>query len=182
MNEQRCRWHHTREIVVVTRSVAGAACCVASRRITVTTTWIVVVVVVVAVVADSSSGNATWWDAAADSYVTRCGRQDSTGATRLCERADQSSREPRNELPRARAPLSLSLFPSCVPSLFRFPSNTPRSIPLSLPLFSASFCLRSVLPFARFAFTLSFVPLLVAPIRLAIPPLRSLLVSLSTVG
>lgn len=75
------------------------------------------------------SGGATWWDAAVDSYVTRCGggRQAGLGATRLCERTDQSSREPRNELPRARASLL------CFSSL-SVPSSSTLSVYLSFSL------------------------------------------------
>lgn len=135
-----------------------------------------------------------WWDAtAADSYVTRCGRQDSTGATRLRERADQSSREARNELPRARSCLSLSFHLAFLLS-FRFP-GVPRLSPPSLFL---SFALRlpppvlpalpsSVLPLAvRF-----YVVICSSPRRSYQPrdplrdfsPLRPLLaVSLSAVG
>lgn len=65
-------------------------------------------VVVVVVVARHGSGMRqqirTWPGAAA------AGRQDSVGATRLYERTDQSSREPRNELPRARASLLVFFF------------------------------------------------------------------------
>lgn len=119
MNEQRCRWHCMCEIVmVVTHSVADAAR-LALRRVA-TTTWIVA--------RRRDSGSATWWDVAVDLYVTRCSRQDSTGATRLRERTDQSSREPRNEL-RARASLSLFLFFSL--SVLRFCSL---SVPLEYPV------------------------------------------------
>lgn len=133
-----------------------------------------------------SSGGATWWDAAADSYVIRCGTQDSTGATRLCERTDQSSREPRNELPRARASLSLSVL--CFFSL-SVPLEYSACVPLSLSLFRS----RSPSRFARRAVPSSFSrgsllrchlflssSLLYIRLCSVIPPLCSLLVSLLT--
>lgn len=68
-------------------------------------------------------------------------RQAGLGATRLCERTDQSSREPRNELPRARA--SLLCFSSLsVPSS----STSPPSLSLSRAL-SLSVLLTASLPF-----------------------------------
>lgn len=86
-------------------------------------------------------------------------RQAGLGATRLCERTDQSSREPRNELSRARVPLS------CVFPLFPFRSGILR-LSFARSLRSVSFRLR--LSRGRHALTSSFVSVLVAPAYLAI--------------
>ena len=118
MNERRCRWHRTCEIVmVVTHSVADAAR-LALRRVA-TTTWIVA--------RRRDSGSATWWDVAVDLYVTRCSRQDSTGATSRTHRSVESRTSERA----ACTCLSLSLFLFFSLSVLRFCSL---SVPLEYPV------------------------------------------------